>query len=109
MMRCWLRRRTERRPQSEDAPGRTLTDAEVHRIALGIALATAYVDDKPNAVATAEEEIRLLLAGLNAADLTEVCADVGAFSVWAWRVAGYSLKQTRDAFQMLALKEASRA
>ncbi len=98
-----------RQPQPEPGPalGRTLDDAEVHQLALGVAIAAAYVPGKPNAVASAEEDIRSLLAGLNAADLAEICGDVAAFSVFAFRMNGCDQQSIRDAFQWLAYKQAA--
>jgi len=100
----WRRRQPEPAPE----PGRTLTDAEVHQLALGVAIAAAYVPGNPNAVAAAEEDIRSLLAGLNAADLVEICGDVAAFSVFAFRINGCDQPSIRKAFQQLAYKQASR-
>ncbi len=97
-MRPWRRRQ----PQPEPGPalGRTLDDAEVHQAALGVLLAAA---------AGSEENVRLLLAGLNAADLTEITGDVAAFGVSAFRVLGWEPERVTRAFGHLALLQALQA
>ena len=103
----WRRAQPAPGPVSEPAlQVRTLDDAEVHQLALGVAIAAAYVPG-PAAVAAAEEDIRSLLAGLNAADLVEICGDVAAFSVSAFRINGCDLPGIRSAFQELAYKQAA--
>ncbi len=104
-MRPWRRRQPEPGPEPEAE--RTLNDAEVHQLALGIAIAAAYVPGQPNAVATAEQNIRTLLADLDAPDLVEVCGDIAAFAVFAFRVNGCDQQSIRDAFKSLALRQAS--
>ncbi len=91
-------RRVERKPVL--SPDRTLSDAEVHRVALGVLIA---------ATDASEDNVRVLLADLGAADLVEVCGDVAAFGVVAFKIsdADWGPERVRAAFQHLALLQAS--
>lgn len=103
----WRRRRPERDPGP--AAGRTLTDDETHRIALGVLIAAAYVGDSPDVVARAEGEIRMLLADLGPADLVEICGDVAAFGVVSFKIsdAAWGPERVRHAMQHLAFRHAT--
>jgi hypothetical protein len=95
-MRAWRRRQAEPDPE----PGRTLSDADVHQLALGAVIAAADAN---------EDNVRMLLADLGPADLIEVTGDVAAFAVAAFKIsdADWGPERVRRAFQHLAFLQAS--
>jgi hypothetical protein len=98
----------EPEPRPEPELERTLSDAEVHATALGVVIAAAYVPDTAKAEAIARGDLRSLLTGLSAADLIEVCEDVAAFSVVAFKIQGWRPERVRRAFQHLAYLQAAK-
>jgi hypothetical protein len=76
----------------------TLSDADVHRLAVGVMV--AMVDDD-------EDGIRTALAGLPAADLIELAGALGSLGAAVWKTRGASREILRDSLQTYALSLAA--